>query len=109
MKDYEKALATYEKGLTYDPDNQELKEGKMRCHMQIARFLNGTASEEELKERQARALADPEVQNIMTDPTMQQVLKECQEDPKSINKHMQNAMIAGKLRKLMTAGIIRLA
>lgn len=34
----------------------------------------GEASEEELKERQAKAMADPEVQNILMDPIMRQVM-----------------------------------
>lgn len=33
----------------------------------------GEASEEELKERQAKAMADPDVQNILMDPIMRQV------------------------------------
>ena len=109
MKEYEKSLETYEKGLARDPGNQELKDGKQRCQHALSRFLNGTASEEEMKDRQARAMQDPDVQNIMTDPVMRQVLKECQETPASINKHMQDPMIASKLRKLMTSGIIRVA
>ncbi len=36
-------------------------------------FSVGEASEEEVKERQARAMADPEVQNILMDPVMRQV------------------------------------
>ena len=36
-------------------------------------FSAGEASEEEVKERQARAMADPEVQNILMDPVMRQV------------------------------------
>ena len=31
MKEYDKALETYEAGLTHDPDNSELKEGIARC------------------------------------------------------------------------------
>lgn len=31
MKEYEKALETYEAGLKHDPDNAELKEGVARC------------------------------------------------------------------------------
>ncbi len=33
----------------------------------------GEVDEAELKERQARAMADPEVQSILTDPVMRQV------------------------------------
>jgi tetratricopeptide (TPR) repeat protein len=61
MKEYEKALATYEKGLTFDPDNHELKEGVLRCRQAINRFMSGLASEDEIKERQAKAMSDPEV------------------------------------------------
>ena len=31
MKEYDKALETYEAGLSHDPDNAELKEGIARC------------------------------------------------------------------------------
>jgi hypothetical protein len=41
MKDYEKALATYEAGLKQEPDNQELKDGLMRCLEAIDRLAHG--------------------------------------------------------------------
>lgn len=44
----------------------------------VHRFAAGEASTEEIKERQARSLADPEIQNILKDPVMQQVLKDFQ-------------------------------
>lgn len=108
LKDYEKAMATYEAGLTHDPDNAELKDGVMRCQMQIQRFMSGMASEDEIKERQAKAMSDPEIQNIMIDPVMQQVLKEMQENPSSAARHLGNPGIGMKLRRLMAAGIIRM-
>jgi stress-induced-phosphoprotein 1 len=61
MKEYEKAIATYEKGLGFDPDNQELRDGVLRCRQAINKFMMGTATEDEVKERQAKALSDPEV------------------------------------------------
>lgn len=61
MKEYEKALETYEKGLTYAPDSTELKDGIRRCQQQIQRFMTGMATEDEIKERQAKAMADPDV------------------------------------------------
>lgn len=109
MKEYEKALEVYEQGLTYAPDSAELKDGIRKCQAQIQRFMSGMASEEEIKERQAKAMADPEIQNIMMDPVMQQVLKECQETQGSLSKHLQNPGIAHKLQKLMAAGIIRMS
>jgi len=35
MKEHEEAMKTYELGLSYDKDNQELKEGLMRCQQAI--------------------------------------------------------------------------
>ena len=37
MKDYEKAMETYEQGLKQDPNNEELKEGKSRCVQQLSK------------------------------------------------------------------------
>lgn len=41
MKEYDKALATYEAGLKHEPDNQELKDGLMRCLQAIDRLAHG--------------------------------------------------------------------
>jgi tetratricopeptide (TPR) repeat protein len=41
MKEYDKAMATYEAGLKYEPDNAELKEGIMRCLEAIDRIAHG--------------------------------------------------------------------
>ena len=48
MKEYEKAIETYERGLTFDPANQELKDGVQRCRQSINKFMMGTASEDEI-------------------------------------------------------------
>lgn len=37
MKEYEKALESYQQGLEHEPDNAECKEGVQRCYQQIAR------------------------------------------------------------------------
>lgn len=108
MKEYDKAMATYETGLKHEPDNQELKDGLMRCMEAIDRFAHGEGSEEEVKERQAKAMADPEVQNILMDPIMRQVLDDFQTDPRAARKHLQNAEIHKKISKLVSAGIIQL-
>lgn len=108
MKEHEEAMKTYEQGLSHDKDNQELKEGLMRCQQAINKFVSGDASEEELAQRRARAMADPEVQNIMTDPVMRQVLQDLQEDPRTAQKHMQQPQIRTKLDKLIKAGIVRM-
>lgn len=42
-------------------------------NMSAPLYYKGEGTEEELKERQAKAMADPDVQNILMDPIMRQV------------------------------------
>ena len=46
---------------------------------------------------------------VLLDIGFVQVLKECSENPGAANKHMRNPGIGAKMRKLMTAGIIRVS
>ena len=43
------------------------------CYQQIRNVNSGNLTPEELKERQARSMQDPEIQTILTDPVMRQV------------------------------------
>ncbi|KAL2490048.1 Hsp70-Hsp90 organizing protein 3 [Forsythia ovata] len=108
MKEYEKALETYQEGLKHDPQNPELLDGVRRCVEQINKASRGDLSPEELKERQAKAMQDPEIQNILTDPVMQQVLVDLQENPKSAQEHMRNPLVMNKIQKLVSAGIVQM-
>lgn len=133
MKEYSKAMSTYEEGLKHDPENAELKDGLSRCVQAINRvrrsvvFLRdwvvtcqgnlsllyllqmnrGEMSEEELKQRQERGMADPEIQGILSDPIMRQVLREMEENPASAQKHLAHPEIAKKFEKLVAAGIVQ--
>jgi stress-induced-phosphoprotein 1 len=107
MKEFDKAIETYETGLKHDPENAELKEGLMRCVQAINRMNRGDASEEDLQERQAKAMADPEVQSILSDPVMRQVLSDMQEDPAAAQRHMKHPDVAFKINKLISAGVIQ--
>jgi len=51
----------------------------------------------------ARAMRDPEVQEIMRDPVFQSILQQAQQDPKSLQSHMQDPMIRRKVDKLVRA------
>ncbi|CAA0842292.1 Hsp70-Hsp90 organizing protein 3 [Striga hermonthica] len=105
MKEYEKALETYQEGLKHDSHNQELLDGVRRCVEQINKASRGDLSPEELKERQAKAMQDPEIQNILTDPVMRQVLTDLQENPKAAQEHTKNPLVMNKIQKLISAGI----
>lgn len=108
MKEFDKAMETYEAGLRHDPDNAELQDGMRRCIEGINKVNRGDVTEAELKERQAKAMADPEVQSILTDPVMRQVLRDMQEDPSSAQKHLAHPDISRKIEKLVAAGIVQL-
>ncbi|KAJ8429848.1 hypothetical protein Cgig2_011846 [Carnegiea gigantea] len=107
MKEHDKALETYQEGLKHDPNNQELLDGVRRCVEQINKASRGDLSPEELKERQAKAMQDPEIQSILTDPVMRQVLIDFQENPKAAQEHMKNPMVMNKIQKLVSAGIVQ--
>ncbi|XVF13314.1 hypothetical protein REPUB_Repub08aG0198100 [Reevesia pubescens] len=108
MKEYDKALETYQEGLKHDPNNPELLDGVRRCVEQINKASRGDLSPEELKERQAKGMQDPEIQNILSDPVMRQVLIDFQENPKAAQEHMKNPMVMNKIQKLVTAGIVQI-
>lgn len=108
MKEYEKALETYQEGLKHDANNQELLEGVRSCVKQINRTSRGDVTPEELKERQAKAMADPEIQNILQDPVMRQVLVDFQDNPKAAQEHTKNPGVMDKIQKLISAGIVQM-
>ncbi|XWS49792.1 hypothetical protein CRYUN_Cryun12cG0033000 [Craigia yunnanensis] len=108
MKEYDKALETYQEGLKHDPNNQELLDGVRRCVEQINKASRGDLSPEELKERQAKGMQDPEIQNILSDPVMRQVLIDFQENPKAAQEHTKNPMVMTKIQKLVAAGIVQM-
>ncbi|KAL9246802.1 hypothetical protein vseg_020294 [Gypsophila vaccaria] len=108
MKEYEKALETYQEGLKLDPNNQELLDGVRRCVGQINKASRGDLTPDELKERQAKGMQDPEIQSILTDPVMRQVLVDFQENPKAAQEHTKNPMVMNKIQKLVSAGIVQI-
>ncbi|KAK9068015.1 hypothetical protein SSX86_012126 [Deinandra increscens subsp. villosa] len=108
MKEFDKALETYQEGLKHDPQNPELLDGVRSCVQQINRASRGDLTPDELKERQAKGMQDPEIQNILTDPIMSQVLKDLQENPKAAQDHMKNPSVMNKIQKLISAGIVQM-
>lgn len=106
-KQYDKALETYQAGLNIDPANEELKDGARRCVMEQNKAASGMLTEEELKARQESAMKDPEIQNILADPVMNQVLRDMSENPEAAMEHQKNPMIMAKVRKLINAGIVQ--
>ena len=106
-KQFDKALETYQLGLSKDPENEELKDGLRRTMIEIQKGQTGQVDEAEMKMRQERAMQDPDIQNILQDPVMRQVLNDMSTDPKAAAEHQKNPMIMAKIQKLINAGIVQ--
>ena len=105
MKEYHKAVESYKEGLELDPENSACKEGFKKCMVQI-NYGRANMTEAEKKEQAAHAMADPQIQAILTDPVIQQLLKDFQENPSAAQQAMSDPGIAQKINKLIAAGII---
>ena len=74
MQQTSKALAAYQKAIEIDPNNAEALDGYRSCSV----AANGNPQEVWKK-----AMADPEVQQILKDPAMRLILEQMQNDPKA--------------------------
>lgn len=108
LKENHKALDSYKKGLSIEPDNSPCKDGIRKVTAMI-NYGQANMSEEERKERAAHALADPEIQSILKDPIINQVLRDFNENPQAANEAMRDPIIRSKIEKLIAGGIIQTA
>lgn len=114
-KKYPQAMDSYREALKIDPTNQDAANGIQKVQMAIMGQQQGGAAAgggakegESPEETMQRAMQDPEVREIMTDPIMRQILQDMQDDPKCAAEHLKNPMIAQKIDRLVAAGILRL-
>lgn len=105
MKEYHKALDSYKAGLQVEPDNSLCKQGLQKTMVKIQEAnMAGDID----KERADHAMADPEIQAILMDPTIRQVLTDFQENPKFAQQALANdAEIRRKIEKLIAAGVLQ--
>uniref|UniRef100_A0A0K0E3M1 Stress-induced-phosphoprotein 1 n=1 Tax=Strongyloides stercoralis TaxID=6248 RepID=A0A0K0E3M1_STRER len=98
MKNISSARKAYQDALLIDSNNAEAKEGLRKCY--------STAPPTDPEEVRKRAMADPEVQDILSDPAMQMILEQMSKDPNAAKEHMQNPEIMAKVMKLIDAGVV---
>ena len=103
LKEYHKCMDSYKAVLDYEPENEEAKKGLERT----VRKVNTSSGGEMDAQRQARAMADPEIQNILRDPLMNRILQDMSTDPVAAQKHMRDPATMAKIEKLIAAGVLK--
>merc|ERR1719507_1276197 len=104
MGQSQKAMEVYTKALELDPNSDEAKNGYKDCA--VRQYSNRSSDPEEVRKR---AMNDPEVQQIMSDPAMRMILEQMQSDPQAVQEHLQNPHIMQKIMKLKDAGLISMS
>lgn len=77
MQQSSKALVAYQKAMELDPSNAEALEGYRACTVAV------NSNPQEVRQR---AMADPEVQEILKDPAMRLILEQMQSDPRALQE-----------------------
>lgn len=77
IKEFAQAQHAYGKAIEIDPSNQEALDGYESVNSQLDN------NPEEVKKR---ALNDPEVREILSDPAMRMILEQMQADPKAVRE-----------------------
>ncbi|OBZ71939.1 Heat shock protein sti1 [Grifola frondosa] len=106
MRDYTKAIEAVQQAADVDADKKhtrEIQEQMMKCQQELF-SQRGTESEEETLQR---AMRDPEIATIMSDPIMQSILQQAQANPAALQDHMKNPTVRQNIMKLINAGIIK--
>jgi len=108
QKEYHKAMESYQKGLGIDSENKMCREGLQKTMYQIQA---GSSSGEVDKERAAHAMADPEIQRILTDPVVRQVIQDLGSSDPVAQQAGQRAMLdpgmSAKIQKLIAGGVLQ--
>jgi len=97
IKEFSRASDCYQKAMERDPNCQEAIDAYRNCLIQENKDPDGIRK---------KAMQDPEIQQIVSDPAMQMILQQMQKDPQALREHLKNPEIAKKIEKLIEAGVI---
>ncbi|KAN0124193.1 hypothetical protein V8E52_001842 [Russula decolorans] len=108
LREYTKALDTLEVAREKDEEagSKSVREIQ-ELSFKIQSAISAQRANETEQETLERAMRDPEVAEIMTDPVMQSILQQAQTNPQALQDHMKNPTVRNKIVKLINAGIIK--
>ncbi|KRZ89094.1 Stress-induced-phosphoprotein 1 [Trichinella sp. T8] len=99
LKEPIRAMKAFEEALKIDPNNQEAMNGMREA---------ASACDQSPDEARKKALEDPEIREILADPAMVHILEQMSHNPQALREHLKNPEIAGKINKLIEAGVVRI-
>lgn len=91
------ALDAYEKGLTHDPNNAQLKTGKEEVESKLSRQSNPFAD----PNLEMKLAMDPKTRAFLSDPTFMMMLNELKKDPSKLNLFAKDQRIMMVLSVLL--------
>lgn len=103
-REFSKSIETCQLGLTKDVDGKHANE----IQGQISKAYGAMGQNQGSAEAREQAMKNPEVQQILGDPVMQQILQQMQQDPAAVREHLKNPAFAKKFQTLVDAGVIGL-
>jgi len=98
LKEMTRAYDDFTLAMEMDPANQAAKDGLQRVKMSVYGQRDEVVTQ--------NAMKDPTVKAILSDPIINNVLKDLQTDPTGVQRALQNPDIASKIEKLMIAGVL---
>lgn len=107
MKEYNKCVDVCTEASAHDAEGKNAREIEQQSQKALQAQFSSREGETE-EQAQERIQRDPDIMAILQDPVMQSILQQAKGDPMALQEHMRNPGIAGKIQKLLAAGVIRM-
>jgi len=103
MKEYHKAMESFEAGLKLEPGNEDCQEGLGKVMFAIS----ASGDRQIDQEKRQRAMADPEIQSLLADPQIVNVIRDMSERPSESQHYLSDPRIRTAVNKLIAAGVVK--